>query len=51
MLATLTVGDYKKVSAPAQVGTHTITAVYSGDGFLYAGSTSAPITIVVVPNG
>ena len=46
-LITLTLGQSGKSPALTAVGTHVITAVYSGDDD-YSGSTSAPITVVVI---
>jgi len=45
-LITLVIGQSGTTPSLTAVGTHVITAVYSGDGN-YNGSTSAPVTVVV----
>jgi VCBS repeat-containing protein len=48
VLGVFTIGQSGSFPALTAVGTHTLTAVYSGDNN-YNGSTSAPITVTIVP--
>jgi hypothetical protein len=50
VLGVVTLGQPGSFPALTVVGTHVLTAVYSGDGN-YNGSTSAPITVVVQADG
>jgi hypothetical protein len=47
-LGVFTIGQPGSVPALTAVGTHSLVAVYSGDGH-YNGSTSAPVTVTVLP--